>query len=109
MLDQSAIFLSRTRQKTRYVHERNDWNVEGVAEPHESCALARGIAIKHAGKHHRLIGEEPHRSSSEATKANNDVFGKTGLELKKIALINHLEDQLLDVIGLIWVVGNQGV
>ena len=44
--DNSAVFLRRSRQEARHVDERNDRDVEGVAEADETGSLHRRINIQ---------------------------------------------------------------
>jgi hypothetical protein len=42
-------------------------------------------------------------------EADDDVLGVVGLQLEEVAVVHHLEDQFLDVVGLVGVVGHQRV
>jgi hypothetical protein len=43
VLDQAAVFLRGARQEARHVDERDDRDLEAVAEAHEARRLARGV------------------------------------------------------------------
>ena len=109
MFDHPAIFLRGARQETRHVHEGDDRDIEGVAEAHEPCGLARGVTVKHAGQHHRLVGDKPDRAPGDPAKSGNDVPGERFGDLEKIALVHDLQDQFLHVVRLVRIVGDQGV
>ena len=109
MLDQAAIFLRGARQEARHVDEGDDRNVEAVAEAHEARGLARGVAVEHAGQHHRLIGDDADGAAFHAGEAGDDVAGEGLLDLEEIALVHDLLDQLLHVVGLVRIVGDQRV
>ena len=44
-----------------------------------------------------------------AREADDDVLRVVGLQLEEVAVVDHLDDQLLDVVGLVRVVGHQRV
>ena len=106
---QSAIFLRGARQKTWHVDEGHDRNVEGVAKAHKARGLARGVRVEHARQHHRLVGDEAHRAPGDAAEARDDVLGKGLGNLEEVALVHDFEDQLLHVVGLVRMVGDQRI
>ncbi len=109
VLDQAAILLRGARQEARHVDEGDDRDVEAVAEAHEARGLARGVAVEHAGQHHRLVGDDADRAAFHAGEAGDDVLGEALLDLEEVALVDDLQDQLLHVVGLVRVVGDQRV
>eukprot|EP00535_Pseudo-nitzschia_heimii_P008388 CAMPEP_0197192156 /NCGR_PEP_ID=MMETSP1423-20130617/24642_1 /TAXON_ID=476441 /ORGANISM="Pseudo-nitzschia heimii, Strain UNC1101" /LENGTH=57 /DNA_ID=CAMNT_0042644991 /DNA_START=295 /DNA_END=465 /DNA_ORIENTATION=- len=48
-------FLFRSRQKTRDIHKRYQWDIERVAEANESSRLVTGIDIKASGQGQRVV------------------------------------------------------
>jgi hypothetical protein len=42
-------------------------------------------------------------------EADDDVLGVVGLQFEEVAVVDDLQDQLLDVVGLVRVVGHQRV
>ena len=58
VLDQAAIFLGGAGQKARHIDERDDRNLETIAEAHEAGRLAAGITVEDAGENERLIGDD---------------------------------------------------
>lgn len=109
MLDQAAILLRSAWQKTRHVDESNDRNIEAVAEPDEPRCLPRRVAVEDAGKHHWLVRHESHRRSLDPPEATDDILGEASLNLEEVALVHRLEDQLLDVIGLVGICRHQRI
>ena len=83
--------------------------LKAVAEAHEARRLAAGVGIEHAGQHHRLVGDEADGAALDAAEAGDDVLGKVRLDLEEIAFVGDLQDQLLDVVGFVGVVGDQPV
>src|SRR5215472_8358971 len=109
VLDERAIFLVGAGQESRHVDEGHDRNAERVAEAHEARGLARGIDVEHAREHHGLICDEAHAAPSEAAEAGDDVLGERLLQLEEVAFVRDLEDQFLDVVGLVRIVGDERV
>ena len=109
MLDQPAVLLLQARQEARHVHEGDDRDVKRIAEPHKSGGLAAGINVQNAGQAHRLVRDEAHGPAVHPPEANHDVLAEIRADLKEVALIGHLLDQFLDIIGLIGVFRHQRV
>ncbi|MNV14846.1 hypothetical protein D3C71_1055430 [compost metagenome] len=109
MLDDAAIFLRRSRQETRHIHQRQQRNVEGIAEAHETGGLARGVDIEAAGQHHRLVGDNPHRLAFKADEAGDNIAGKGFLQFEEVSLIGQRVDQFLHVVGFVGAVGDQRI
>jgi uncharacterized protein RhaS with RHS repeats len=87
VLDDAAILLADTRQEARHVDQRQDRDVEGVAEAHEARRLLGGIDVEAAGQHHRLVGDDADGRAVEADEAAENVLGVVGLDLEEIALV----------------------
>ena len=109
MLNNAAILLAGARHKAGDIHHSQHGNIECIAEANKPRRLARGINIQTARQHHRLVGHHAHRRALNANKAGNNIFGITDLQLKKLALIRHLQNELFHIVGLIGVTGHQRV
>src|SRR5690606_24454492 len=96
-------------QESGHIDERDQRDVEAVAEADESRRLAGGIRIEHPGEHHRLVGDEAYGAPLDAPEADDDVPRKGFLDLEEVALVGDLQYQFLDVVGLVGVVGHQRV
>ena len=83
MLDQAAVFLVGAGQEARHVDERDDRDVEGVAEAHEARRLAAGVEVEHAGEHHRLVGDEADGAAGDAAEAGDDVARERALQSRR--------------------------
>ena len=73
------------------------------------AALREASRVEHAGQHHRLVGDDADGAALHAAEAGDDVLGEGFLDLEEVALVDDLQDQLLDVVGLVGVVGDQRV
>ncbi len=78
-------------------------------KPDEARGLARGVAIEHAGQHHRLVGDEADGAAGDAAEAGDDVFRERFGDFEEVALVHDLQDQFLHVVGLVRIVGDQRV
>jgi hypothetical protein len=75
VLDQGAALLLGARHEARHVHQGDQGDPEGVAEPHEPGRLARRIDVEDAGQHLRLVGDDAHRLAVHAGEPTDDVLG----------------------------------
>ena len=73
------------------------------------AALREASRVEHAGEHERLVGDDADRAAFHAREADDHVPGVGLLDLEEVGLVDDLEDQLLDVVGLVRVVGDQRV
>ncbi len=73
------------------------------------AALREASEVEHAGQHHRLVGDDADRTAFHASKAGDDVAGVGLLDLQEVRLVHDFEDQLLDVVGLVRVVGDKRI
>ena len=109
MLDKPAIFLRGAWQKAGHINQRDNRNIETIAEPHKTRRLTAGIAVQHAGQHHGLIGNKAYRAPFHAAETDNDVLGKIGLDFEKIAFIHHFRNQFAHVVRHVGIFGNQRI
>ena len=101
MADDAAILLLSPGKKTGYVFERNQRNVEGIAETHEASALGGSVDVQHARQKCRLVGHNAHGTPIQPGKAHHDIFCIMFMHLKKIAVIHDASDDVLDVVRLV--------
>ena len=97
---------ARAREEARHVDERNDGDVEAVAEAHEACGLARSVAVEHAGVDAGLVGHDAHALAVEAGKADDDVACEVALHLEELPVVHHGTDYLIHVVRHVRVVGD---
>jgi hypothetical protein len=53
----------RAGQEAGHVHERDERDVEGVAEAHEARRLDARVDVEHAGQHLGLVADDAHRAT----------------------------------------------
>ena len=95
------MFLLHARQEARHVLERNQRDVEGVAEAHEPRGLDRRVDVETPREHARLIGHDADGTSAESREADDDVAREVALHFEKHALVDDDVNEVVNVVGLI--------
>ena len=106
MQDDAAILLLRAGQEAGHIDQRNQRDVERVAEAHEARGFARGVVVEASGQHLRLVGHNAHRNAVEAGKAHDDIRRKVLVYFQKFAVVHHAANHLIHVVGLVGAVGD---
>ena len=109
MQNHGVVLLTCSGQESRHVHQRDDGDVESVAETHEAGTLARSVRVEHTGISRRLVGHDTHALSVETGESRDDVLGKLRLHLKEFSIIGQGCDDLIHVVSLVGVVGDDVV
>ena len=94
------MLLSRSRHAPWHIHQRDDWDVEGVAEADEARALARAVDIEDAGKVRRVVSDYADDAAVHAAEAYGDVARPTVMHLHKVAVVEDRLDHEMNVVGL---------
>ena len=93
-----------------HVDQRDQRNVEGIAEADKARALDGSVDVQHTcivssnnvsqltasrrtGLVERLVGNNSNGAAIEASEANNQVLGVVGLHLKEVRLVHKLEER----------------
>src|SRR5262249_26203043 len=105
VLDDAPELLRRPGQEPRHVLERDERNVETVAEPDEAGALERGVDVETSGQVRRLIGDDPDRPAAEPSETDDQIGREAGVDFEEIALVEHRADDVEHVVGLVRLVG----
>ena len=106
MADDAAVLLGGARQEARHVDKGHERDVEGVAEAHEARALVGSVDVQSAGHHLRLVGDHAHWLAVEMGESDHDVHRVEGLRLQELAAVDDHRDDVLDVVWLLGVVGD---
>src|ERR1700747_3454488 len=109
MLDDSAPFLLRTGKKTGHVFERNQRNVERVAEADEPRTFRRRIDIEHAGQESRLVSDDSHRRAAQAGETYNKILREVLMNLHELTIVSYGADDVLYVVRLLRILRHQGI
>jgi hypothetical protein len=81
--DDAAVLLRRAGQEARHVDEREQRDVERVAEPHEPRRLGRRVDVEAAGQVLRLVGDHADALAPEPHEADHDVRRVRGVDLQE--------------------------
>ena len=109
MTDDPAPLLLRPRQKPGNVHQRDQRNVERVAETDEARGLHGGIDVEHAGKRTRLVADQPDRMAAQAGEPAHHVLCPVLVHLEEVAVVDDAPDDVMHVVRLVRAVGDQRV
>ena len=74
MEDDAALLLRGAGQEAGHVDERDDRDVEGVAEADEARGLDRGVDVEDAGERARVVGDDADGMAAEPGEAADDVL-----------------------------------
>ena len=101
MPDDAPVLLHGSWQKPGHVLERDQWNVEGVTEPHEAGALHRGIDVERPCQVCRLIRDDPDRTAAQTRKPHQDVPGVILVHLEQVPLVHDRVNDVEHVVRLV--------
>ena len=99
--DDAAVLLPHARQEAGHVLERDERNVERVAEPHEARALHRRVDVEAPGEHRRLIGDDADRPAAQPREADDDVLREVPMHFEERAVVDDRADQIVHVVRLV--------
>ena len=109
MQDHTIVFLSGSRQETRYIDQTYNRNIECIAETHETSSLAGSITVENTGQIFRLVSDNTDRLSIEAGKTDDDIFSIISLYFQKFTIIDNSTDYFVHVVRTIRAIGNNFV
>ena len=99
MANYSFVLLSGPGHVCRGVDELDDGDVKGIAETNESRFLVGTVDCEASRPDHWLVGHDAHGFTSQPAKTYDDLAGKLGLDLQKVAIVGNVFDHLLCVVG----------
>ena len=86
------ILLLDPGQETRHIDQREQRNVEGIAEADEARGFVGGIDVERARQHVGLVGDDADRAALQAAEADHDVRREAGLNLQEILVVDDPRD-----------------
>ena len=100
MDDDPAVFLACAGKIAGHIDERQDRDVEGVAEAHEARALAGAVDVEDAGEVRRVVRDDTDDAAVHASEADGNVARPAGVHLHEVAIVEDRFDHEVDVVGL---------
>ncbi len=107
MFNDPAPLLLRPRKKAGNIDECNYRYVKTIAESDEPGRFPRGVDIQDPSEHLRLIAHDSDRPAAQPGKPDDDILPKVPLNFQKLPLIHHAVDDLLYIVGLGRLIGDQ--
>src|SRR6185369_7186879 len=90
----------------RNVHQREQWNAEGVAGADEAGGLVGGIDVQAATEMFRVVGDDAGDLPAKAHESDHQVSRERLMDLEKVAFIRNRADHRLHVVVFGHVDGN---
>ncbi len=84
---------------SRNIHQIDQGNIKGIAEPDETGGFVGCIHIQTPGFDSGLIGDNADAAAVHARKADDDIGGKAGQNFEKILIVDNPQDHLVHVVG----------
>lgn len=107
--DDARVLLIDARQEARDVDERQERDVEGIAEADEARRLVRGVDVEAARHDLRLVRDDADDLAVEARVADDDVRREELLDLEELPVVDERADDILHVVRHVRVVRHDGV
>ena len=106
MPDQPSGFLRLARYNGRRVHKIDQGDIVGIEDLQKTIVLVRRIHFKDAAGILGVVGHQPRDFTVESAETGDQVFCVRVLDLKVLAIIHHLFDHMVHIIGLIKCIRN---
>ncbi len=103
------MLLAHAGKKPRNVLERDERNVEGVAEADEPRALDRRVDVETSGENGGLIGHNPGGPPAHTCEADDQVRREMLMNFQKRPIVYDRANEIVHVIGLIRLLWDQAV
>ena len=97
--DDPAVLLLAARQEGRHIDQRQDGNVEAVAEADEPRALVGGVDLQRARHKAALVGHDANGLAREPGKADHQVPGKSSLHFEEAPFVREGFDHAAHIVG----------
>ena len=73
MTDHASPLEIFTGLETRGIHERQEWDVEGITQANKTSTFLAGSNIECAGEYLGLVGHNPHGMSADIGEGRDEV------------------------------------
>ena len=88
-------------RKPGHVLERDERNVEGVAEPNEPRALDRRVDVERAGEVRRLVRDDADAAAAQMRKPDDHVACEVLVHLQELAVVRNGVHEVVHVVRLV--------
>ena len=86
--------------------QREDRNVEAVAEAHETACLVASIHVERTRDEVRLVRDDAHDVTVHTGETDDHVAGEVLLDFKEAFLVGESSDDFANIVALLEVVGD---
>src|SRR2546422_1793783 len=100
VLDDATVLLRHAGQEPGHVFERDERDVERVAEADEPRPLERRVDVQHARQHRRLVRDEADRPAAQPREPDDQVLGEGLVHLEELPVVHDPPDHVVHVVGL---------
>ena len=104
-----TVLLHGSRQESGHVHERDERDVERIAEAHEAGGLAAGVYVQHARHLGGLIGHNSYTLSTHVGESYYYITREVLMYFEKLSVIYDFADDLVHVIRLVGMVRDYAI
>ena len=106
MADDATVLLIAAGQECRNVHQRNQRDVEAIAETDEARPFVGGVDFKCPCRHLALVGNNADGFTGKSGKADHQVLRIVTLHFKKAVFVHKGVNHFMHVIGKFCVTGD---
>src|SRR2546422_1502920 len=99
--DDPAVFLLHPGKETGYVDEREERDVEAVAEADEASRLGRRVDVHGSGEDLRLVPDDANRPALQAGEAPGNVLRPIRVDLEPRVAVHDPTDHVPPVVRLV--------
>lgn len=96
----TIVLLGSTGQETRHIDQGQNWNVEGIGKADKASSLDGRVDIEDSRGYKGLVGNDRNSASAHAAETNDNVLGVVRHDLKELRVIDQTGDDVLDIVGL---------
>ena len=100
MADHTGMFLVDARQIARHIFQRDNRNIERIAETDKTCSFIGTVAIQYTCQHHRLISNETDSFTTHAAKTDHNVGCPQLLYFQEVGIIHDTFDNVTNIVRL---------
>ena len=89
-----AALLGEAGHEAGNIDQGDNRDIENIAGADKARALVGGVDVEAAAFEVGLIGDDTYDDAFDPRKADDDILGPVGLNLKKISRVDHLANHI---------------